>query len=141
MISNHLRARQMPCRVFRESFYLKTAFDELSALPDIMVRCGPLKPGVTSVDDPVILFEVVSKGSQARDRMIKRIAYQKLPSLQHYVLVERDSILVDHYIRREDGWYGEPPLETSNAVLKLAAIELTLPVSEIYRDVFPPATA
>lgn len=135
----HVRARHMQCRVFRESFYLKKAFDQLSALPDIMVRCGPLKAGVTSIDDPIILFEVVSKGSQARDRMIKRIAYQKLPSLQHYVLVERDSILVDHYIRREDGWYGEPPLETTNGILKLAAIDLALAVSEIYRDVFPAA--
>ncbi|MEQ1698060.1 MAG: Uma2 family endonuclease [Hyphomicrobiaceae bacterium] len=134
-ISNHLRARSMPCRVFRENFYLKKAFDDLAALPDVMVRCGPMKPGQTSVEDPVILFEVVSKGSQARDRMNKRVAYQRLPSLQHYILVERDSVLIDHYIRRDDGWHGEPPLDTVSATLSLAAIEFTLPVAEIYRDI------
>ena len=134
-ISNHLRARGMPCRVFRESFYLKKAFDDLAALPDVMVRCGPMKPGQTSVEDPMILFEVVSKGSQARDRMNKRVAYQRLPSLQHYILVERDSVLIDHYIRRKDGWHGEPPLDTLSATLTLAAIDFMLPVAEIYRDV------
>lgn len=134
-ISNHLRAKGLPCRVFRESFYLKKAFDDLAALPDVMVRCGPMKPGQTSVEDPMILFEVVSKGSQARDRMNKRVAYQRLPSLQHYILVERDSVLIDHYIRRDDGWHGEPPLDALSATLSLAAIDLTLPVAEIYRDV------
>jgi Uma2 family endonuclease len=136
-VGNHLRANQMPCRVFRESFYLKKAFDELSALPDVMVRCGPLKPGQTSVDDPIILFEVVSKGSGNRDRLVKRIAYQRLPSLQHYILVERDSVMIDHYIRRADGWHGEPPLDTLDATLHLAALDFTLPVAEIYRDVMP----
>ena len=134
-ISNHLRAKGLPCRVFRESFYLKKAFDDLAALPDVMVRCGPMKAGQTSVEDPMILFEVVSKGSQARDRMNKRVAYQRLPSLQHYILVERDSVLIDHYIRREDGWHGEPPLDALSATLTLAAIDFTLPVAEIYRDV------
>jgi Uma2 family endonuclease len=136
-ITNHLRAHQMPCRVFRESFYLKKSFDELSALPDVMVRCGPLKLGQTSIDDPMILFEIVSKGSQSRDRLTKRVAYQRLPSLKHYVLVERDSVLVDHYIRRDDGWHGEPPLDMLEAALHLAAIDLTVPVADIYRDVFP----
>lgn len=134
-ISNHLRAKGLPCRVFRESYYLKKAFDDLAALPDVMVRCGPMKPGQTSIDDPIILFEVVSKGSQARDRMNKRIAYQRLPSLQHYILVERDSVLIDHYIRRNDGWHGEPPLDTLSATLSLSGINFTLPVGEIYRDV------
>jgi Uma2 family endonuclease len=134
-ISPHLRATGLPCRVFRESFYLKKDFDDLAALPDVMVRCGPLKPGQTSIDDPLILFEVVSKGSQARDRMSKRVAYQSLPSLQHYILVERDSVLIDHYVRRDDGWYGEPPLETFGATLKLSAIDFDITAAEIYRDV------
>lgn len=134
-VSNHLRATGLPCRVFRESFYLKKAFDDLAALPDVMLRCGPLKPGQTAIDDPLILFEVVSKGSQARDRMSKRIAYQRLPSLNHYVLVERDSVLIDHYIRRDDGWHGEPPLDTLSAKLALAAIDLELSAADIYRDV------
>jgi Uma2 family endonuclease len=139
-ISNHLRATQQPCRVFRERFYLKKAVEDLSALPDIMVRCGPLRPGQTSVDDPLILFEVVSTGSQARDRMTKRIAYQALPSLKHYILIERDSVLIDHYIRRADGWHGEPPLDRLAANLTLGAIALTLPVADIYRDVILPGT-
>jgi Uma2 family endonuclease len=69
--------------------------------------------------------------------MAKRIAYQKLPSLKHYVLFERDQVLVDHYVRRDDGWHGEPPLEALDGVLRLAAIGFEASLAEIYRDVIP----
>jgi Uma2 family endonuclease len=87
------------------------------------------------------LFEVVSPGSEGKDRLIKRIAYQRLPSLQHYVLVERDRPYIDHYVRAADGWRGEVPLETLDAILKLPAIDFEMAVSEIYRDVLASPTA
>ena len=136
-VNNHLRSRNSPCRGFDESFWLKDLSQDLGVFPDLLVFCGPLQPGQTSIDDPIVLFEVVSKGSQARDRMTKRVAYQQLPSLRDYILVERDSIHVDHYVRRDDGWHGLPPLDTMSATLDLTTIELKLPVADIYRDVFP----
>jgi Uma2 family endonuclease len=138
-LHDHFRRKRMPCRVFRESFFLKKRENDLAALPDVMVRCGKIEPGATSVDDPIVLFEVVSPGSEGKDRLIKRIAYQRLPSLKHYVLVERDHPFIDHYIRTAEGWRGEVPLERLDAVLKLAAIEFEMPVAEIYRDVIAAA--
>jgi Uma2 family endonuclease len=138
-LRSHFERNRLPCRVFRESFFLKKRENDLAALPDVMVRCGKIEPGATSIDDPIVLFEVVSPGSEGKDRLIKRIAYQRLPSLQHYVLVERDRPFIDHYIRTADGWRGEVPLETLDAVLKLPAIEFEMAVAEIYRDVITAA--
>lgn len=134
-VNNHLRASRSTCRGYDETFWLRDKAQDLGVFPDLLVFCGPLKPGQTSVDDPVVLFEIVSKGSQARDRMTKRVAYQRLASLKHFILIERDSVLIDHYIRREDGWHGEPPLDTLAATLHIAAIDLTLTAADIYRDV------
>ena len=67
-ISNHLKDKNLPCRVFRETFFVRQKQHDLSALPDLMVRCGPLPPGVNAVEDPSILIEVVSPGSEQRDR-------------------------------------------------------------------------
>ncbi len=133
-LTGHLREKALPCRVYRESFYLKERKNDLAALPDIMVHCGKPKPGVTSFNDPVILIEVVSPGSEARDRLEKRVAYQQLPSLQTYVLVTRDKPLVEVFERADKGFISKEPLAGLEAVLQLPAIAFEMPLAEIYRD-------
>lgn len=134
-LQSHLRARNSACRVFRETFYLSKDADDLNALPDVMVFCGKLEPRQTSIDNPLILFEVLSPGTAAHDRLAKRIAYQRLESLQSYVLIERDRVFVDAYRRRADGWHGDPPLERLDQSLALPEIELSLTLADIFRDV------
>lgn len=56
--------------------------------PDALIRCGPRLPDdSTRVSDPVVLIEVLSPDSGARDRAIKLSAYFKLSSVQHYLIV------------------------------------------------------
>ena len=82
-----------------------------------------------------IVREVVSEGSVGRDRVEKWRVYQKLASLQHYVLVERDKPVIEVFDRTGDAWSAERLIEGLDAVLELSAIEVTLPLAEIYRNV------
>jgi Uma2 family endonuclease len=134
-IREQLRAVNSPCRVFSETFYMKKKTLEAQMLPDVMVRCGPLEPGASSVDDPVVLVEVMSQGTQARDRLEKWHVYQKLQSLQHYVLVERDRAYIETLDRVGDTWSGVRILEGLSATLDLPAIQVSVSLAEIYRDV------
>lgn len=136
-LTDHLRKIGKPCRVFRETFFLKDRSQDLAALPDLMVRCGKPAPGKTSFDDPLILVEVVSPGSEARDRLEKRVAYQQLPTLQAYVLVNRDRPHVEALERRADGFFAVDPLTTLDAALVLPAIDFTMSLASIYHDVLP----
>jgi Uma2 family endonuclease len=130
------RAKNRPCRVFTETFFMKKKTLEAAMLPDVMVRCGgPLEPGVASVDDPVVLVEVMSHGTQARDRLEKWHVYQKLPSLQHYVLVERDRAYIEVFDRAGAAWTGVRILEGLQAVLDLPAIDVSVPLNQVYLDV------
>ena len=133
-VSSHLRAKGLPSRTFRESFYLRDDDIELSMLPDLMIRCGKLAPDATSLNDPKIIVEVVSPSSEEHDRLTKRLAYQRLASLEQYVLVTRDRMLVDVYRRTPAGWAGDVQLETPDALLALPGIDFTMPLAEIYRD-------
>ncbi|HEY8125643.1 MAG TPA: Uma2 family endonuclease [Methylocystis sp.] len=108
---------------------------DLACFPDVMVRRGPLPPAATSLDDPVVLMEVVSKGSAHRDRWEKWGLYQKIPSLQHYVLVERDHLAVDVIDRVEGGFFERPRLGAIEETMRLPAIEFEMTLAEIYRDV------
>ena len=134
-LRDHLRKKGGPCEVFRETFFLKEEKDDLAALPDIMVHCGERHQDVTSLNDPIVLVEVISPGSERRDRVSKRAAYEKLPSLQHFVLVERDEPLVELFSRRQDGWHGLPRLERFSDVLELPALDFRISLADIYRDV------
>lgn len=133
-LKNHLRNNKMPCRSFRETFWLQEKQLDLGVFPEIVVHCGRVEPGSVAVNDPLILLEVTSHCSDARGRLEKKDLYLKLPSVQQYVLVKRDKALVGSFERGSEGWSGYKVHEGTNTVLLLPAIELTLPLAEIYRD-------
>jgi len=82
-LRSHIRARGLPCQTFTETFWLKQRFQKLAAFPDVMVHCSPMEPKAASLDDPLILIEVVSPTSGSRDRGEKTPAYMRLGSAQH----------------------------------------------------------
>lgn len=136
-LHQRLRARGTDCEVFSETFYMKNKTVESATLPDVMVRCGPRQTGATSFDNPVVLVEVVSPGSEGRDRWEKWVVYRKLSSLQHYVLIERDRAVIDVFDRTGDVWASRRTLEGIEDVLDLPALDLSVPLAEIYEGVLP----
>ncbi|GLK56740.1 Uma2 family endonuclease [Methylopila capsulata] len=134
-LGNRLDAAGSRCQVFAETFFMKQAELEAATLPDVMVVCGDLTPGATSTDAPVVLFEVMSAGSEARDRFEKWHVYQRLPSLQHYVLVTRDRPMIEVFDREGGVWSGLRLFEGLDGVVKLDALGVELPLADIYRGV------
>ena len=135
-LTSRLRAKGSSCRVLVQTFYMKNESVESATLPDVMVRCGPsMAPGVSSCDDPAVLVEVMSRGSEKRDRSEKWNVYRRLASLQHYVLVERDEMLIEVFDRTGEAWASRRVVEGADAVLDLPALDVNVPLAEIYRDV------
>jgi Uma2 family endonuclease len=134
-LNNHFRKVGSPSRAFDETFWLKERSLDLGSFPDVLVFCRKLMEGATSVHDPIVLVEVLSGGTQKRDRHDKWALHQKLPSLQHYVLIERDRAYIDVFSRVGEEWAGYKALEGLRETLRLPAIDFETPLSEIYRDV------
>lgn len=130
----HIDRTGSHCHVFTETFWLKEKLLDLAVFPDVMVYCGPLPPGASAISDPIILMEVVSGGSVQRDCIEKWAQYRKLESLRQYVLIERNRMWVDVFDRTASGWAVQT-FETPHDGLALSAVDFTLPLSEIYRDV------
>ncbi len=75
--------------------------------PDAAVVCGSfeLEAGTTDVlASPHVVVEVLSKSTEAYDRGSKWDAYQRLPTLQDYLLFSQTARQVEHYQREEDSW-------------------------------------
>ena len=71
--------------------------------PDVVVACGDLPGKATVVDAPVVIVEILSESTAERDHGRKRWAYQTIPSLRHYVLVDQDEGGVEVTSPNEDG--------------------------------------
>jgi hypothetical protein len=50
-------------------------------------------------------------------------------------------VRIDVFDRNEMGWAPRPPIETLDEAFELAAIEFSMRVAEVYRDVLPPVAA
>jgi Uma2 family endonuclease len=129
------RARGSDCRPYDETFFMKKPELQSALLPDVMVRCGPLEAGATSLEDPVVIFEVLSDGSAARDRTEKWEVYRQLPTLAHYVLVQRGNPVVEVRSRLGPAWTGLTVSEGLDAVVELPAIRVSLPLRVVYEDI------
>ena len=134
-LRHRFRAQGSDCRTFTETFFMKAPWLKSVTLPDIIVRCGKLADDATSLDDPKVLIEVVSPGSEGRDRVEKWKAYRQLVSLEHYVLIERDHAAIDVFDRAGDAWALRRTIEGLGSDLSLPAVNVSVPLSEIYEDV------
>lgn len=128
------RRRGSLCRPYDETFFMKNRELNSALLPDVMVRCGALPSGATSLADPVVIFEVLSDGSAARDRSEKWGVYQKVASVMHYVLVDRDRPAVEVRSRIAGAWTGLRIAEGAAGTIELPAIDVVLPLAVIYED-------
>lgn len=104
--------------------------------PDGVVTCNPLDlQSKDGVRNPLIVVEVMSDGTRHRDQGIKLKEYLKLDSLRHYLLVEQEYCLIQHYFRQADGGWGFRNYDEFEQEIELPELELTLRVADVYEDI------
>jgi Uma2 family endonuclease len=120
------------CRVFFADMKVRT--QDAFYYPDIAVSCEPGDTGLYYKTAPRLIVEVLSPGTQRYDAQEKRLAYQGLDSLQEYVMVAQEQPQVQIYRRRLGGWDLE--FYAAEDRLRLASVDLDVPVSAVYEDVW-----
>lgn len=105
--------------------------------PDVYVdRKSPESRGTDlSAIAPVILVEVLSPSSLARDLHDKRIDYQGIDSLLHYLVVSHEEARVWLTTRSGGVWQDLQTYTGIEEVIFLADFNVSLPLAEIYHGV------
>ncbi|MGZ5622272.1 MAG: Uma2 family endonuclease [Methylobacter sp.] len=122
--------KNKPCEPFSSGLKIKAG--SRFFYPDVMVVCDEQNQHDYYTDSPVIVVEVLSKASRRVDETTKRIAYQSIPSLQEYVLIEQDFVDVE-VCRKSEGWVSSHYFMGDSVLFD--SIGLTLTVEEIYARV------
>jgi Uma2 family endonuclease len=60
--------------------------------PDVFVACDLSPPSESYREIPILLIEATSPTTRQIDRREKLQAYQQMPSVQEYVIIEQDKI-------------------------------------------------
>lgn len=122
-----------PCRMYPSDLRIRIRESGLATYPDAAAICGAVEKdpdSPTHVTNPIAVFEVLSPSTELYDRGEKRAHYQKLPSLQLYVLVAQSHRTLEVWRRRGQQWEHE--VFVSGQTVTLAAIGGTLDVDTLY---------
>jgi len=132
-IRPHLRGT--PCRLASNDMKVFIASVNRAYYPDLVVSCSDLSDEIDDYTEtqPRLIIAVLSASTATLDRTEKRVNYQRLDSLQDYVLIAQTEPLVEVYQRQADGWthtaYG------TGETVELSSIGLKLAMDVIYEDV------
>jgi len=111
--------------------------------PDVVVSCDNRdRFSRDFLKYPVLIAEVLSPTTEARDRGIKQQNYMLLDTLQTYILIAPDRPRIEIYQRRDDrGWeYQSIAIEHTtftedDPLVYITSIELKFPLSSLYENI------
>ena len=124
------------CEAFMAEMKLR-ADEKTFYYPDVFVACDKVKKSKFYREEPILIIEVVSPSTRQTDRREKLRAYQQIPSVQEYAIVEQDKIHIELHRRQPDGrwityFYNENDMDEE---IEFQSVDLKLTLDEIYRRV------
>lgn len=130
VLRQHLKGKK--CRPFVET--IKTYVDDKNYyFPDVVVDCNYNSSSPYVVGMPTVIFEVLSETTRSFDETVKFLNYQKIESLQEYVLIEQGFKKVTVY-RKNKNWQN-PDIYFEDGIVYLESLGLSIPIDEIYDNV------
>ncbi len=139
----HSRMINSPCTPHEANFRLKIKATGLLTYPDVSVYCGDVEfdpedeQNETGLN-PTVVFEVLSKTTEAYDRGAKSAHYRQIESLKAYLLVSQKAPHVELYSRSPDGSWRLTEATALESTVRIPGIDVDLPLAEVYaKVVFP----
>jgi Uma2 family endonuclease len=103
--------------------------------PDVIVDAAGESPKDLTATAPMLIAEVLSPSSERIDLGDKSAEYLRLSSLAAYLVFAQDAIKAWVWTRGTDGFLGPEVFEGERAMIRLEALGLDLPLSEVYARV------
>lgn len=103
--------------------------------PDILVSCEENPENPYFRNEPILIIEVASPSTGRTDRSEKLLYYLQMSNLREYVIVDQHKLNVEIHRRQENGSWITYYFDELDDEIEFASVELTLPITEIYRRV------
>ena len=134
----NLQLRGGPCFALTSDMRVKVQTSDLYTYPDIVIICEQPQFEDDHTDtllNPRVLVEVLSEATEGYDRGAKFAYYQKIPTLQEFVLVAQDRLLLERYVRQADGSWNYTAFGEPSQLFEFTSVPVRVSLSDIYRGV------
>jgi Uma2 family endonuclease len=123
--------------VLSSDLRVKVSASGLYSYPDAVVVCGDpqLEQTGDTLTNPTLLVEVLSQSTETKDRGWKFQQYQKIPSLQEYLLVSQITPRLELFTRQPDGRWLYTSAEGLEASVPLTSLGCDLRLADVYEKV------
>ncbi len=133
----HFQLRSRPCEIYQNDMRVKVSPD-LYTYPDIVIVCG--EPQIEkrhgeNLLNPLVIIEVLSASTERFDRGEKARLYRLMPSLEEYVLISQDAMLVEHFVRQKNGGWLLTELSEADDILELPTVSCQVSLNDIYAKI------
>ncbi|MEG5018210.1 MULTISPECIES: Uma2 family endonuclease [unclassified Microcoleus] len=106
--------------------------------PDVMVVARPieLQSGRTdTITNPLLIAEVLSKGTKAYDRDEKFAAYRSIPSFQEYLLIDQYRLQVEQYSKTDANKWIFSEYSCMGDRLSLTSVAVEISLADLYENI------
>ncbi len=131
-IRNGLQGR--PCEAYAADMRVRLEGARFYTYPDVVAVCGEPRFEDGELDtllNPTVIVETLSPTTAAYDRGEKFAYYRQIASLQDYLLLSQDRMLVEHFTGQGEFWLYIP-LNRAEDTLNLVSIDCQISLAEIY---------
>jgi Uma2 family endonuclease len=127
--------RDKKCQPFGSDMRIHIPENTLYTYPDITIICGDFISADTDEDtlvQPTVIIEILSPSTKNYDRGEKFTLYRDIPALKEYILVDTASIRIEAFRINEGGHWELEEYKSVEGVLRISAVDISLPVVDIY---------
>lgn len=131
ILRNLIQGRR--CIVYNSDVYVQVS-EKHRVCPDVAASCDPRDRGAQdAIRYPSLVVEVLSPGTEARDRGKKSLLYRSCPSIQEYLLVSSEEPLIELFRREKGGFWALYTFELADSI-ELTSLAVHFTVAEVYQD-------
>ncbi|WP_353258262.1 Uma2 family endonuclease [Prochlorothrix hollandica] len=131
LINIHL-GNDINCRLYNGDVKVNYA-EDFYYYPDAFVTCDPRDRADRYIKrHPKLIAEVLSQSTEDFDRTDKFTDYQKLDSLEEYILISQDTERVECRRRQPDNTWTTTVYQTGDRIT-LTSINLEFDIDQLYR--------
>ena len=133
------RLKAKGCRAAIADQRVKSSVGNQYTYPDLVLVCGEphyeLLQGLETLTNPTVIIEVLSPSTQDTDRTTKWFNYQRIPSLQDYVMIWQNKARIEHFSRTDNDYWGYQLIEGLENTFALEQFALQVALAAIYDGV------